>query len=167
MGLKETALTVVGFPTGIKRAYEVVKPYSIEPAEKALLTTAFTPIAFAFPELVNTFTSLRDGKILTGLSYIGAGATNLAIEVINGVHGAEFAAAHLAQLLNINPTAAGIIGFAVASLATRIGANIMQNVTHEFAEASGSEVLEAGYLSTKTSFDFVARVAPAIAQAIL
>lgn len=167
MGIKETALTVIGFPTGIKRAYEVVKPYSIEPAEKALLTTALTPVAFAFPELINTFTSLRDGKIMTGMSYIGAAATNLAMEVINGIQGAEFASTHLAQLLNVNPTAAGIIGFAVASLATRIGTNIMQNVSHEFAEASGSEVLEAGYLSTKTSFDFVAKIAPAIAQAVL
>ena len=167
MGLKETALTVIGLPTGIKRAYEVVKPYSIEPTDKALLTAAITPIAFAFPELVNTYTSLRDGKIMTGLSYIAAAGTNIAMEIMNGIRGAEFAAAHLAHLLNVDPSAAGIIGFAVASLATRVGTNVMQNVMHEFSEASGSELIESGYLSTKSSFDFVAKIAPAVAQAIL
>ncbi len=156
MSFKEVAFTAVGIPTGLKRAYEVVKPYNISNEAKIGLTALLSPIAFAVPELLNTCTALRNKNYVTAVTYVAAGLVNAVGQVVSGVRCAE-AAMHLAELAHIDPTLAGVVGFAVASLGSRVYHNVIQNITHE----TGNDTAETISVQASNTLEFMFNIAPA------
>lgn len=127
----ETMWTIMGLPTGVKRARDFVGSQFNWRDNLGLVATV-SPLTFLAPEFVNALVSGHDDRRMLASTQIFAGVENALVQFIAGIKAAEFTA-HAASLVNIDPTIAGLLGFIVAAGGLRVFNNIAQNSTHELA----------------------------------